>query len=127
MQLITIHRTNGKLQVQVRILTRIDKLNIRFPTIPACTDLRCLAPLRLPISTAPTIGKLRSKFHKDLNRTLARTICIPKTAVCSYTKVIFQIRYPRVKIRTTDTIKATSSSSTTTDNRMNSHAFEKTG
>ena len=121
--LITIHKTNGKLLVQVPPRTRIDKPSIRCRTTPVCTDLRCLEPLQLLISTVPTIGKLQRIPHKDLSPTLARTICMSKTAVCSCIKVISH--YHRVKISTTDTIRATSSSSTTTEVQMNSRAFEQ--
>lgn len=122
--LITTPKTNGKLLVQVPPRTRIDKPNIRCRTTPVCTDLRCLELLQLLISTVPTIGKVQRIPHKDLSPTLARTICMSKTAVCSCIKVIFRIRYLKVKMRNTDTIKATSSSSTTIGDQMNSHVFE---
>ena len=120
--LITIHKTNGKLLVQAPPRTRIDKPNIRCRTTPVCTDLRCLVPLQLPISTAPTTGKVQRIPHRIHSPLYVRTICMSKTAVCSCIRVIFPSL--RVKVNTTDTIRATSSSNTKIGSQMNSHAFE---
>ena len=128
--LITIHKTNGKQQIKVLPQARIDKEpNTRYQTTLACIDPRCLVPLQLPISTVPTIGKLQRIPLKDPSPTLARTICTSKTAVCSCIRVIFRIRYLKVKMHNTDTIRATSSSNTKIGSQMNSHACDlpKTG
>ena len=121
---ITIHRTNGNPLIQVPTQTKTERLSTRFRTTPKCTGLKCLEPLLLPTSTVPTIGKLQKIPRKDRSLTLARTICTLKTTtVCSCTRVIFRYLSRRARV-STDTIRATSSSSTTIGSQMNSRAFE---
>ena len=122
--LITIHRTNGNHLIQVPTPTKTERLNTKFRTTLRCTGLKCLERLLLPISTVHTTGKLQRIHRKDRSLTLARTICTPRTTtVCSCIRVIFRYLNRRVKV-STDTIRATSSSSTTIGNQMNSRAFE---
>lgn len=123
---ITIHRTNGNSLIKVPTPTKTERFSIRFRTTPPrkCTGLKCPGPLLLRTSTAPTIGNLQRIPRKDRSLTLARTMCKPKTTtVCSCIRVIFRYLSHRVRV-STDTIRATSSSSITIGNQMNSRAFE---